>query len=78
MDDPLAGRLEEGSAFGVSGQVLVGQGANQNKGPMASALAALAIRPDALQRPVLLAVNTEGMSSHGGSGRVIDDLGVAA
>jgi succinyl-diaminopimelate desuccinylase len=78
MDDPLAGRLEDGAAFGVSGPVLVGQGANQNKGPMAAALAALAMRPGSLQRPVLLAVNTEGKSSHGGSRRVIDDLGVAA
>ena len=28
MDDPLAGRLEDGERFGVDGQVAVGQGAN--------------------------------------------------
>ena len=78
MDDPLVGRLEDGAEFGVEGQVAVGQGANQNKGPMAAALAALAHRPENLTRPVLLAVNTEGMSSHGGSRRIIDDLGARA
>jgi succinyl-diaminopimelate desuccinylase len=78
MEDPLSGRLEEGDEFGVTGKVVIGQGANQNKGPMASALAALEMRPDQLSRPVLLAVNTEGMSSHGGSRRIIDDLGARA
>lgn len=75
MDDPLAGRLVDGAEFGVAGDVAVGQGANQNKGPMAAAIAALANRPSELQRPVFLAVNTEGMSSHGGSRRIIDGLG---
>ena len=75
MDDPLLGRLMDGEAFGVSGEVAIGQGANQNKGPMAAAFAAVAGRPAELERPILLAVNTEGMSSHGGSRRVIDDLG---
>lgn len=78
MDDPLAGRLADGDQFGVPGQVAIGQGANQNKGPMAAALAALVERPTDLQRPVLFAVNTEGMSSHGGSRRVIDELGARA
>lgn len=78
MDDPLEGHLESGERFGVPGQVAVGQGANQNKGPMAAALSALEMRPAQLTRPVLLAVNTEGMSSHGGSRRIIDDLGAAA
>lgn len=78
MDDPLVGRLVDGDEFGVPGQVAIGQGANQNKGPMAAALAALADRPSTLRRPVLLAVNTEGMSSHAGSRRVIDDLGARA
>jgi len=75
MEDPLSGRLVPGDEFGIRGEVAVGQGANQNKGPMAAALAALARRPKTLRRPVLLAVNTEGMSSHGGSRRIIDDLG---
>lgn len=78
MDDPLIGRLVDGESFGVKGQVAVGQGANQNKGPMAAAFAAVAMRPSSLARPVLLAVNTEGMSSHGGSRRIIDDLGARA
>ena len=78
MDDPLAGRIEDGSAFGVAGEVAIGQGANQNKGPMAAALAAVAQRPADLTRPVLLAINTEGMSSHGGSKRIIDDLDTRA
>lgn len=78
MDDPLAGRLADGDEFEVPGEVAVGQGANQNKGPMAAAFAAVADRPSALRQPVLLAVNTEGMSSHGGSRRVIDDLGARA
>jgi succinyl-diaminopimelate desuccinylase len=78
MADPLAGRLADGSDFGVAGQVAVGQGANQNKGPMAAAFDALANRPEALSSPILLAVNTEGMSSHGGSKRIIDDLGARA
>jgi len=78
MADPLAGRLVDGEAFGVAGQVAVGQGANQNKGPMAAAFAALAMRPADLVRPVLLAVNSEGKSSHGGSRRIIDELGARA
>ncbi len=41
MDDPLVGGLVDGKSFGVPGKVAVGQGANQNKGPMAAALAAL-------------------------------------
>ena len=78
MDDPLAGQLVNGEEFGVHGQVAVGQGASQNKGPMAAAFDAVAKLPAVLERPVILAVNTEGMSSHGGSRRIIDDLGVRA
>ena len=78
MDDPLAGRLVDGEEFGVPGQVAVGQGANQNKGPMAAAFDAVAKRPSVLERPVILTVNTEGRSSHGGSRRIIDDLRVRA
>lgn len=79
MADPLGGHVVDGAALGLSGRVAVGQGATQNKGPMAAVLAALgAVSPGTLQRPVWLAVNTEGQSSHGGSRRVIDDLGVRA
>jgi acetylornithine deacetylase/succinyl-diaminopimelate desuccinylase-like protein len=78
MDDPHAGQIVDGASLGLSGPTAVGQGANQNKGPMASALTALRQVPRDLSRPVWLAVNTEGKSSHGGSRRIIDDLGVRA
>ena len=78
MADPHDARLEDGDAHGLSGPVARGQGANQNKGPMAAVLTALAMRPADLVRPVLLAVNTEGRSSHGGSQRIVDDLGARA
>lgn len=63
---------------GGRGTVVAGRGASQNKGPMAAAFAAVRARPDRLRRPVWLAVNTEGRSSHGGSRRIIDDLAVRA
>lgn len=78
MTSPHVGRVVDGTTIGMSGRVAVGQGANQNKGPMAAALAALTSAPAQLRRPVWLAVNTEGSSSHGGSQRIIDDLGVKA
>jgi succinyl-diaminopimelate desuccinylase len=77
MDDPNAGSIVEGGRYGIDGPAAVGRGATQNKGPMASALAALTVLED-LQRPVWLAVNTEGKSSHGGSTRILDELGVPA
>jgi len=78
MEGPSASRLADGSEFGLEGVCAVGQGATQNKGPMAAAFASmLGIRPG-LRRPVWLVVNTEGRSSHGGSIRVIDDLAVRA
>lgn len=70
MVDPLAVNVVDG--------VVSGQGAAQNKGAMAAALAALAVRPAVLARPVWLTLNTEGRSSHGGSARLLDDLGVSA
>jgi acetylornithine deacetylase/succinyl-diaminopimelate desuccinylase-like protein len=79
MEDPQAARIVEGAEHGLpAGPHAVGQGATQNKGPMAAALAAVRARPDALARPLWLAVNTEGKSSHGGSMRILDDLGVTA
>jgi acetylornithine deacetylase/succinyl-diaminopimelate desuccinylase-like protein len=78
MDDPLAGVLVDGEPHGIDGRCVVGQGANQNKGPAAAALAAMRALPRDLVRPVWLAVNTEGRSSHGGSMRIIDELGVRA
>lgn len=77
MDDPHAGRVVDGSAYGLDGPCAVGQGANQNKGPMAAALSAVR-ELRALSRPVWLTLNTEGRSSHGGSMRILDGLEVGA
>ncbi|MCU0856677.1 MAG: M20/M25/M40 family metallo-hydrolase [Rhodobacteraceae bacterium] len=57
---------------------VLGQGASQNKGAMAAALTALRSLPGDLDHPVWLTVNTEGKSSHDGSRRILDDLGVTA
>jgi acetylornithine deacetylase len=73
-----AGSVVEGGALGLQGKAVLGQGASQNKGPLAAAFAAVRKRPKDLSRPVWLAVNTEGRSSHGGSMRLLDDLGVTA
>jgi acetylornithine deacetylase len=73
-----AGSLVDGGDFGLEGKAVLGQGASQNKGPLAAAFAAVRGRPRDLRRPVWLAVNTEGRSSHGGSTRLLDDLGVTA
>jgi succinyl-diaminopimelate desuccinylase len=78
MDDRRAGEVVDGSEVGLDGPALLGQGASQNKGPMAAALAGVRARSRELARPVWLAINTEGRSSHGGSRRVIDDLEVKA
>lgn len=78
MEDPSASRLVDGTDYGFEGVCALGQGATQNKGPMAAAFAALGGTERARSRPVWLAVNTEGSSSHGGSARVIDDLAIKA
>ena len=78
MEDPHAARIVDGVDLGLSGPTAVGQGANQNKGPMAAVLAAVKALPRQLRQPVWVAVNTEGRSSHGGSRRIIDDLGIRA
>lgn len=79
MDDPHAARIVDGAEHGLEpGPYAVGQGATQNKGPMAATLAAVRARHGDLPRPIWLTVNTEGMSSHGGSRRVLDDLEVRA
>jgi acetylornithine deacetylase/succinyl-diaminopimelate desuccinylase-like protein len=77
--DALASHLEDGAPRGVDGPVAVGQGASQNKGPMAAVLTALTLVDlESLRRPLIVAVNTEGRSSHDGSRRIIDDLGARA
>lgn len=78
MDDPHGARITDGAPYGLDGPCAVGQGANQNKGPMAAVLSALRGLPRDLSRPVWLAVNTEGRSSHGGSRRILDELGARA
>lgn len=78
MADPLDGRIVDGAAHGIAGPCAVGQGANQNKGPLAAVLAALRESSRDLDQPVWLALNTEGKSSHGGSRRILDDLDVTA
>lgn len=78
MEDPSQSRVVDGSQFGLEGACAIGQGATQNKGPMASAFASLLEERVNQQRPVWLAINTEGRSSHGGSSRIIDDLRVEA
>ena len=78
MDDPNAGSIVDGRDYGYDGPVAVGQGATQGKGPMAAAIAAVDARASSLTRPIWLTVNTEGRSSHGGSTRLLDDLGVRA
>lgn len=68
-------RMGEGQA----GPIAIGRGAAQCRGAMASAIAAVfRLRRDggAPTRPVWLCVNTEASSSHGGSQRIFDDLGV--
>jgi succinyl-diaminopimelate desuccinylase len=77
MNDPHQARIIDGASLGHEGPAAVGQGANQNKGPMASALDAVRSLGE-VARPVWLTVNTEGRSSHGGSRRILDDLGVRA
>lgn len=78
MDPSLAGQVVDGAPYGLEGPCALGQGATQNKGPMAAAFAAVRARPEPLERPVWLALNAEGRSSHGGSRRVIDELEVRA
>lgn len=75
MADPHAGRVVDGETLGLSGPTVVGQGANQNKGPMAAALAAVRDLTS-LRRAVWLTVNCEGRSSHDGSRRIYGDLEV--
>ena len=74
MAEPHAGRIVDGTPYGFAGRCVLGQGATQNKGPMAAVLEALRGLPG-LRTGVTLAVNTEGRSSHGGSKALIDGLG---
>ncbi|MGE2715863.1 M20/M25/M40 family metallo-hydrolase [Mycolicibacterium litorale] len=77
MNDPHRARIVDGAPMGLDGPIVFGQGANQNKGPMAAALAAVRALGH-LSRPVWLTVNCEGRSSHGGSRRLLEDLDVSA
>jgi acetylornithine deacetylase/succinyl-diaminopimelate desuccinylase-like protein len=75
MPDPLSADIIDGRPFGLTGPVARGQGASQNKGPMAAALAAIRSLAGDLDKGVTLAVNTEGASSHWGSEKLIKGLG---
>ncbi|WP_197375818.1 M20 family metallopeptidase [Mycolicibacterium baixiangningiae] len=77
MNDPHQARIVDGAPMGLDGPTVLGQGANQNKGPMAAALTAVR-HLGSLSRPVWLTVNCEGRSSHGGSRRLIEELEVSA
>lgn len=63
---------------GIMQARVLGQGASQNKGALAAALTALRSLPEDLDQPVWLTINTEGKSSHDGSRRILDELGVRA
>ena len=76
MDACKAGTIV--SESGLMQARALGQGASQNKGALAAALTVLRSLPDDLDQPVWLTVNTEGKSSHDGSRRILDDLGVTA
>jgi succinyl-diaminopimelate desuccinylase len=83
----LEGQTVQGGPYGFDGDCVVGRGTSQNKGALASALAALRIvraaAPD-LAGTLFFAVNAEGQSSHRCSRRIIDghslraDMGVLA
>lgn len=80
-DPALEGQVAEGSAYGVDGLCVFGKGTSQCKGPTAAVLAAVKALRDAgtrLERPVVIAVNTEGRSSHDCSRRLFDEHGVRA
>ncbi|MGE2832636.1 M20 family metallopeptidase [Mycobacterium sp. SMC-4] len=77
MADPHDARIVDGTPWGLDGPTVVGQGANQNKGPMAAALTAVR-ELRTLRRAVWLTVNCEGRSSHDGSRRIYHDLEVQA
>ncbi|MGQ0572056.1 MAG: M20 family metallopeptidase [Armatimonadota bacterium] len=80
-DEWLEGQLADGSAFGAPGPCVFGKGTNQGKGPAAAVLAALKALRDGrarLSRRLVVAVNTEGRSSHSCSMRLIDQHNVGA
>lgn len=55
---------------------VLGRGAAQCKGALAAALTAIDLLQHRLRRPMWLAVNAEGSSSHDGSRRLLGELGV--
>lgn len=61
---------------------IAGRGAAQGRGALAAGFAAaaatLAVTGAPLERPLWIGLNTEDRSSHGGSMRLLDDLGVRA
>jgi acetylornithine deacetylase/succinyl-diaminopimelate desuccinylase-like protein len=75
------GRVADGTGYGVPGLCVYGRGTGQGKGATAAVLAALRMfggESARFRRPVAIAVNTEGRSSHSCSKRLIDEHGVRA
>ena len=75
------GRVADGTGYGVPGPCVIGRGTGQGKGAAAAVLAALKLlggREARLRRPLAVAVNTEGRSSHSCSRRLLDEHGVRA
>lgn len=80
-DPALEGTLADGGIVGVEGPCVFGKGTAQGKGAAAAVLTALKSLRDrrmTLRRPLLVAVNTEGRSSHSCSMRLLDAHGVRA
>jgi acetylornithine deacetylase/succinyl-diaminopimelate desuccinylase-like protein len=77
----MEGQIVRGRPYGLDGDCVVGKGTSQNKGALASALAALKIVKDAapeLPGTLIFALNAEGQSSHRCSRRIVDGHGVRA
>lgn len=78
MADPFSGRVANGRAWGVDEPCLFGQGASQNKGHLAVALAVLKLLRDqglSLDGRLYVALNNEGRSSHACSDTILAALG---
>ncbi len=76
MPDPYSGKVEPATAYGVDELCAFGRGAGK-KGALAAALTAVKLIQDSgvrLRGRLVLAINTEGYSSHRGSERIFQGL----
>jgi acetylornithine deacetylase/succinyl-diaminopimelate desuccinylase-like protein len=79
MPEPYSGKIESGSAYGVDETCAFGRGAGKS-GAMAALFAALKLIKDRgirLRGRLVLAINTEGYSSHRGSTTIFRGLAKA-